>query len=93
MIITNKEAKNTFKQIEINIIIEDIDEARVWYSLFDNSVLKQVLGFGNCVELRTGLTDYYSWDAQKQVDADLIKAFYDTYKEEILELIDSELLG
>ena len=93
MIITNKEAKNTFKPIEINIIIEDIDEAQIWYSIFDNSALKRVLGFSNCVGLRTGLTVYYSWDAQKQVDADLIKAFYDTYKEELLELIDSELVG
>lgn len=93
MIITNKETTDSFKPVEINIIIEDIDEAQVWFSLFDNQAIKEIIGYGNSVALRTGLSEYYSWDECKRVEADFIKVFYETYKTELLELIDADKLG
>jgi hypothetical protein len=93
MIITSKEKTNSFKPVEINIIIENIEEAQVWYSLFDNPVIKEIIGYGNSVDLRTGLTEYYSWDEHKKVEADFIKVFYETYRTVLSGLIDSELVG
>ena len=66
---------------------------QVWYSLFDNHVIKEIIGYGNSVELRSGLSEYYSWDEHKRVEADFIKVFYETYKAELLELIDTDKVG
>ena len=93
MIIKSDKQLPTFTPINITVTIENIDEARLWYSIFDNEAIKSAIGYGNSVDLRCSLTEFYSYDVEKEIEEYLIKAFYDRYKEGLLELIDTDKVG
>ena len=93
MIITNKGLIDGFTPIEISVIIENKEEAARWYSIFDLVAIKEVLGYGNAVDIRTGLSEYFTWDMNQQVEDDFINAVYNIYKDQLIELINNDKLG